>query len=235
MKEFGSTLEVRGRKERTQSLSNVDILISPCDPDHRPPSTCPASPQSQMEVSVDKAAEKIRLEAAASFPLGRSKVTQYSSSPTLSSSPPSHRKSISSIIYSPAHQDQEGVTTVIPPGSQQTSRSPSMPHWGVHPSPKGSETKQEVEERTSSQPDGEQGGHTVDSHHGNGGGEELLVGEDKMYPTLRSKSLNANPRKTKRKGSEETPCSAGSVKDLVSAFGGVTGGLRSRTRSRDSD
>lgn len=217
---------MRGQKERTQSLSNVDILISPCDPDLRPPHTCPASPQSQVDVNVDKPAEKTRLEATVSFPLGRTKVTQCSSTG-------SHRKSISSIVYSPTHQDQEGVNSVIPPGSQQTSTSPSTPHWRDHTSPKVDETKQEVEERISGQPG------RLDSHHGNGRGEELseelLLGEDRLYPTLRSKSLNANPRKTRTKESEEKPRSAGSVKDLVSAFSGDTGGLRSRTRSRDSD
>ncbi|XP_070687197.1 transient receptor potential cation channel subfamily M member 1-like [Pempheris klunzingeri] len=156
--EIGSTLAVRGQRERTQSLSNVDILISPCDTDHRRPHTRPASPQSD---GTDATVEKTRLEATTSFPLER----------------------------------------------------PS---------------------------DGEQGGQTVGSNHGNSGGEsseELLVVEDRMYPTLRSKSLNANPRKTrtKRKEDEETPRSTGSVQDLVSAFSGSVGGLQSRTQSRDSD
>ncbi|XP_040925996.1 transient receptor potential cation channel subfamily M member 1-like isoform X2 [Betta splendens] len=50
--------------------------------------------------------------------------------------------------------------------------------------------------------------------------ELLLVGEDRMYPTLRSKSLNTNPKKIKNrtKQCEESPRSAGSVKDLVSVF-----------------
>ncbi|XP_044056536.1 transient receptor potential cation channel subfamily M member 1-like isoform X2 [Siniperca chuatsi] len=244
VKELRSTLEVRGLKDRTQSLSNVNILISPCVPDHRPPHTCPASPQSDTtDANMEKPAEKTRLEAAVSFPLERSKVTQYLSSPILSGSPSSNRKSINSIVYSPVHQDQEEATSLNPPGSQQTFRSPSMPHWGVHPSPRvtveksgGNETKQEVEERTSGLSDGEQGGEIVDSNHGNRGGgepsEDLLVGEDRMYPTLRSKSLNTNPRKTrtKRKESEEMPCSTASVGDLVSAFSGV-GGPRPRTRS----
>ncbi|XP_076592281.1 transient receptor potential cation channel subfamily M member 1-like isoform X1 [Chaetodon auriga] len=226
MNEFGSTLEVRGLRERTQSLSNVDILISPCDPDNSPSNVFPASPQCD---TTEKPAEKTRLEAAVSFPLERSKVTQYSSSLTLSSSPSSIKKSISSIVYSPAHQDQEGATSLIPPGSEQVFRSDQ---WGVHPSPRvsveqntGDETKQEVEERTSRPSDREQPS------------EELLVGEDRMYPTLRSKSLNNNPRKTrtKKKESEAMSHSTGSVSDLVSAFSGSTGGPRSRTRSRDSD
>lgn len=246
VKEFGSTLEVRGLKERTQSLSNVDILISPCDPDHRPSHTPPASPQCDTtNANAEKPAEKTRLEAAESFPLENSKVTQYSSSLTLSSSPSSNRKSICRIANSPAQQDQAGATSLIPPGSEQVFRSDQ---WSVHPSPreseeksKGNETKQEVEERMSRPSDGEQWCETVDSHHGNRQGEEpseeLLVGEDRMYPTLRSKSLNTNPRKTraKKKESEAMVHSTTSVTDLVSAFGGSTEGPRPRTRSRDSD
>lgn len=245
VKEFGSTLVVRGLKERTQSLSNVNILISPCDPDQRPSHSRPASPQCDTsDAHVEKPAEKSRLEAAVSFPLERSMVTQYSSSLTLSSSPSSNRKSVSSIIYSPSHQDQEGATSLIHPGSEQVFRPDQ---WGVHPSPtasveksKDDETKQEAEERMSRPSDGERRRETVDSHHGNRQGEEpseeLLVGEDRMYPTLRSKSLNANPRKTRaKKEGEATPRSAGSVTDLVSAFSGSTGGPRSRTRFRDSD
>lgn len=242
VKEYGSTLEVRGPKDRTQSLSNVDILISPCDPPH----TDPASPQSgPTDASEQRPAEKTQLEAAASFPLERSKVTQRSPSPTLSISPSSNKKSISSVICSPTPQDQQGAPSQNPPASQRVSRSPSMPGCRVLPSSversQDDETKQEVEEGTSGPSGGEQVDDTANSHHGNKRGgesseEELLLGEDKMYPTLRSKSLNTNPRKmrTKKEG-EETLRSSGSVKDLVSAFSRSAGGLRSRTRSRDSD
>ncbi|XP_075939281.1 transient receptor potential cation channel subfamily M member 1a [Anarhichas minor] len=197
VKEFRSTLEVRGLKSRTRSLSNVDILIFPCDPDRRHPPTpgATASPQSDVtDANVEKPVEKTQL------------------------------------------------------GSRRASGSPSMPHLGVHSSlrvtvkkNKGDETKPETEERSTTP---EQGGETVDHTHGNRGGEEeeeeeLLVVEDRMYPTLRSKSLNANPRRmrTKKKKSEETSHSAGSVRDLVSAFsGGAAGGVsRLRTRSRDSN
>nr|XP_046255065.1 transient receptor potential cation channel subfamily M member 1-like [Scatophagus argus] len=212
VKESRSTLEVKGRKERTQSLSNIDILISPCDTDHRPLHTS----SDMIDTNEEKPAEKTRLEPAASFPLDKSKVTQYSSFLT---------HSISSII-SLAHQDQEG-----PHDSHQTLRSPSIPHWGVHNSSKGDEIKQEVEEKTSRLSDEKQGDEVVDSHHGNGEGEEpseeLLVREDRMYPKLRSKSLNTNPRKTKKMEGEEMPRSASSVKDLVSAFSGFTRGSQS--------
>ncbi|KAL7406520.1 hypothetical protein ABVT39_021311 [Epinephelus coioides] len=230
VKEYGSTLEVRGMRERTQSLSNVDILISPCDADSGPAHTRAASPQADAtDADVEKPAEKTRLEAAQSFPLDRSKVTQYLPSPTLSSSPSPNRKSISSIIYSPAHHHQEGPTSA----TQQASRSSTV----TLEKGGGDETKQEVEERVSVLSRGELEGETTDSNNGNRDEEELLLGEERMYPTLRSKSLNTNPRKTrmKKKDSDEMPRSAGSVKDLVSVFSGTGGRTRSRTRSRDSD
>ncbi|XP_054471796.1 transient receptor potential cation channel subfamily M member 1-like [Anoplopoma fimbria] len=236
VKEFGSTLEVRGLKEKTQSLSNVDILIVPCDPEHRPPHSRAASPQSdKTDAKVENPAEKTRLEAAASFPLEGSKVTQYLSSQTLSRSPSSNRKCRSSIVYSPPHQDQEEPTSWSS-ASQQVSRSPSMPHLGVQS--EGDESKQKVEERATAPSSGEQEGATGGGNHGNGGGEEEGEEEDRMYPTLRSKSLNTNPRKMKtKKESQETPRSASSVRDLTTIFsGGETGsGLRTRTRCRDSD
>ncbi|KAI4794209.1 hypothetical protein KUCAC02_032207, partial [Chaenocephalus aceratus] len=46
-----------------------------------------------------------------------------------------------------------------------------------------------------------------------GEGEEPL--EDRMYPTLRSKSLHIKQRKTRKKDGEEMLQTAGSVKDLV--------------------
>ncbi|XP_019118536.1 transient receptor potential cation channel subfamily M member 1 [Larimichthys crocea] len=207
VKEFGSTLEVRGRKERTQSLSSIDIRISPCDLDQRPDLPRPTSPQPDLP---DGNVEKTRLEAAASFPLERSKVTQYS--PTCST----HRKSISS----PTHQDQgQGQDQE---GSQQTSGSPSMPHSSVEGS-MGDKNKQEMDEETFG---------PSDNHHGNSEGEEPSE-EDRMFPTLRSKSLNANPSKTRtKKDGEEMQRAAGSVKDLVSVFSEGSGGPRSRTRTR---
>lgn len=196
MKELGSTLEVGQQKNRSQSLSNIDILISPCDPDHVNPNTCPACPRSDTEANTN--VDKNPLEAALSFPLWRPKVTHHSSFLSLGSPASVHRKSID-IIYSPASPDLVRW--------QRTFRSPSMPHL-----------------RLSSQTDREHGEDAEDSHHGDGGegvpSEKLLLGDNRMYPTLRSKSLNAKPRKTRRKEEEEKPRSAGSIKDLVSAFGG---------------
>uniref|UniRef100_A0AAX7TE39 Transient receptor potential cation channel, subfamily M, member 1a n=1 Tax=Astatotilapia calliptera TaxID=8154 RepID=A0AAX7TE39_ASTCA len=193
LKEFCSALEVQGLKD-TQSLSNVDILISPCDPDIKSPKICSISPQrDSADTNKDKPIEKGRLEAAVSFPLERSKVTQYLSSPTLSSSPSSNKKYVSNIIYSPGQQDQNWATEL-------TSK----------------ESKEELDETKLQSHEQEGQNNNAEEE------EELLVGEDQMYPTLRSKSLNANPRKMRKKKEEdeETPRTASSVKDLVSAFSG---------------
>lgn len=193
LKEFCSALEAQGLKD-TQSLSNVDILISPCDPDIKSPKICSISPQrDSADTNKDKPIEKGRLEAAVSFPLERSKVTQYLSSPTLSSSPSSNKKYVSNIIYSPGQHDQNWATEL-------TSK----------------ESKEELDETKLQSHEQEGQNNNAEEE------EELLVGEDQMYPTLRSKSLNANPRKMrkKKKVDEETPRTASSVKDLVSAFSG---------------
>lgn len=126
---------MKGLKEKT--LSSVDILISPCDPDLRSP--YPGSPETGLMGRDKKEADKSRL--------GVSKVIQE-------------------------------------PGGEAAN---------------GNRSNKEKEELS----------------------ELLLVGEDQMYPTLRSKSLNTNPRKirTKMKRSEELPRTAASVRDLVSVFG----------------
>lgn len=156
-KDFVSTLDAGG-KNRTQSLSNVDIFISPCDPDHKHPHTCPSPPQ--VDQKGDGLPQKSRLEAAVSLRLDRSRVMQHSLSPNLG-----RRKSTSSIACSPGLQEQER------------------------------------------------------GNYGNSEEEGLLVDEGRMYPTLRSKSLSTNPRKTRRQEDEEKPRMASSVKDLVSVFG----------------
>ncbi|XP_074522579.1 transient receptor potential cation channel subfamily M member 1a [Halichoeres trimaculatus] len=221
VKEFGPTLEVMGRKERAKSLSNVDILISLCDP-----ATGSRSPKTG---SKDSNVEKTPLEATVSFPLERSKVTQYLSSPALTDAPkPSF-----------AHTEKEEAISLSP---KPASRSRSMPHGGAKPSPKvvkrksvGDEAKPEAEYGTPGPPDEDEAG---ESNHDDREQEEeeLLLGEDRLYPTLRSKSLNINPKKTRTKRKEEeTPRSASSVKDLVSAFSGAGEGVRSRTMSKDSE
>uniref|UniRef100_UPI003D7FE348 transient receptor potential cation channel subfamily M member 1a isoform 5 n=1 Tax=Danio rerio TaxID=7955 RepID=UPI003D7FE348 len=63
--------------------------------------------------------------------------------------------------------------------------------------------------------------------------DRLYVAEDRMYPALRSKSLNANPRKVKAAGDVlDKPRAASSVRDLAEAFEVNTNDYRpSRERS----
>ncbi|KAK2920508.1 hypothetical protein Q8A73_002712 [Channa argus] len=135
--EIGSTLELRGLKDTTPSLSNVDILISPCDPYLRPSHPLRPLPQAdQMDADLVEAGEN-QVEL--------SKVTQEQ-------------------------------------GSGTAENNQIIDKW--------------VE-----------------------ASEPPLVGEDRMYPTLRSKSVNTNPRKMRTKQSKECPPRlSGSVRDLVSAF-----------------
>ncbi|XP_035991641.1 transient receptor potential cation channel subfamily M member 1 isoform X2 [Fundulus heteroclitus] len=187
IKDLVSTLEVGGLRDRTQSLSNVDILISPCDSSTS--STLPAA--GLKEADFNKSSQKSRLEAVSSFPLEKGKVSQLFSSPTLDS-----RMSISTDVCSPTQQ--EGLHSLTGPqamkekdgGEKEGSKLPGQEL-------KGDQDEEEEE-------------------------EELLVVKDRMYPALRSKSLNTNPRKarTKKQEEEEKPRSSGSVKDLVSVFRG---------------
>lgn len=138
---------MRGLKETTQSLSNIDILISPCDADLRPPTAYQASAEADLiDTNMDEA-QKGRLEV-----------------------------------------------------SKGTQEPADISH-----------SNKEEEEWS----------------------ELLLVGEDKVYPTLRSKSLNTNPRKTrmKMKQSEVMPRLAGSVRDLVSVFSEGVVGMGQRVHS----
>lgn len=138
---------MRGLKETTQS--NIDILISPCDPDLRPPATYQASAEANLiDTNMDEA-QKGQLEVE-----------------------------VSKVMQEPAdisHFNREGG------------------EWS----------------------------------------ELLLVGENRMYPTLRSKSLNTNPRKMrmKMKQSEVMPHLAGSVRDLVSVFSEGVVGIGQRMQS----
>lgn len=238
-----STLEVTQHKKRTPSISSVDILISPCEPHQKPDERAPDQAISRpvtSETTLEKTevvSEKPKLVAAVSYPLER-KAVKYLSSPTLSES----GRSMSSIVYNPVDQDKE-VNWATFTTAEQGAKSPSMPRWGacfeykVHPShlPKvtvvksggtGETTEFDFEEKIPRP--SQQGAATSDTNQAN---EEkdpsdehlLLVAEDQMYPTLRSKSLNTNPRRgrIKNKESEEKPRSASSVRDLVAAFSGT--------------
>ncbi|CAL8353397.1 unnamed protein product [Merluccius merluccius] len=209
------------------------------------------SPKEELTKSLDKlemAVAKAKVEATASYPLEKSKVKQYLPSPTLCSSPSSSRKSWSGIVYNPMYRGEENNWAKdfasAPNVSEQGTKSQSMARWGAHfeykvhpsfgympkvlvasPSEKGTnsnETKQENEGKTSQQTAGEQEAMALENKQNSRAEKESDdSGQDRMYPTLRSKSLSANPRKAKGKSgrSQEMPLAASSVKDLVAAFG----------------
>lgn len=185
-------------KDQTPPLSNVDILIVPCDPTH----SCPSPPRGDMV----KLVQKTHLEATASFPLDKSRVLQYLSSPTLNS-----RKSVSGVLCSPSHQNQ-GCSLALPllmvqknEGRAQQSGLP-----GEEPGNKNVDRHHDNGEEANDRHDNRE--VEDDDHHGNGDEEE----EERTYPTLRSKSLNAGPKKTRTSMRDEKKSS--SVKDLVSVF-----------------
>ncbi|XP_053721355.1 transient receptor potential cation channel subfamily M member 1-like isoform X1 [Synchiropus splendidus] len=124
--EFGSTLDVRERKERAQSLSNVGILISPCDSDLRPALSRPGSSESIPF-------EKTKLEATASFPLIRSKVTQHPGSPS------SCRRSKSILVRSTSPSPDRGREVASGEGAAMDS---------IHGDKKEEDEEEEEEDRT---------------------------------------------------------------------------------------
>uniref|UniRef100_A0A8C8DZK4 Transient receptor potential cation channel, subfamily M, member 1a n=1 Tax=Oryzias sinensis TaxID=183150 RepID=A0A8C8DZK4_9TELE len=187
LKESSAALDAGALRDGTQSLLvSPDIRISLCDPDRRPPHSSPTNPQA---TDVDQSTKKSPLEATVSYPLERSRVTQY-----LSSLPMNTRNSVSSIIFTPPQQDQESPTNLFTApvtvgrnkSAEQESNLPTVKH------------KDEA----------------LDGNYGKKEEQELL-GEDRMYPTMRSKSLN---QRHPRKEDDDKPRSAGSVKNLASAF-----------------
>ncbi|XP_034018663.1 transient receptor potential cation channel subfamily M member 1-like [Thalassophryne amazonica] len=221
-----SALEVIRPQDQTVSRSKIGILISHCDLDQKPDQAC-----LDLElIQKDGEIAKNKLEAAVSFPLEKSKVMQSLSSPTLSTSPSSIRKSMEgSILYNPTDQDEEVRWTTASTVSRQYIKSPVISHWEsslkstkVHQSPFANmpslpvetfgETTSRDEYKTHKLPGGEQEAvlPVLDS-------DCLLLDEDRIYPRLRSKSLNTKPRKPKKED-EERCRTASSTKDLVALF-----------------
>ncbi|KAL1007745.1 hypothetical protein UPYG_G00091080 [Umbra pygmaea] len=264
MKEFGATLQVRGHRERRFSSSSVDILISPCESDMETPTQRPTaptksslkpSPAASMDTALEKAGvamEKIKLEAAASYPLGRAKSMQYHSSETQRDSLSARPRSKSTLVYNPANARGGRSTWATdinssPTGRQGagTARSPTMGHWAahkVHPSPIGQIRKgpmgKEIPANGNTNDESESDARVADSRQqsqldsNDDRGEQemevkdddedlLLVGEDMIYPSLRSKSLNTKPKKARTiVESVDRLKSAGSAKELAVIFGG---------------
>uniref|UniRef100_A0A674AGT6 Transient receptor potential cation channel, subfamily M, member 1a n=1 Tax=Salmo trutta TaxID=8032 RepID=A0A674AGT6_SALTR len=232
---------------------------APTEPSPQP------SPAASMDAALEKAGvtmEKIKLEAAISYPLERVRSLQYQSPETHSDCLTSRPRSRSTMVYNPADGGDEGATWATDvnnplTGEQETvtSRSPTMGHWAarfeykVHPCPFGhmpkvsmeklvpttTDTKDEAQvKETMKDREPQEPGKSQPESNQDGGEEKqeaeakdtseglLLVAGDRMYPSLRSKSLNTNPRKVKARGDwAQRTKSASSVKDLTAMFGGT--------------
>ncbi|KAI1889620.1 hypothetical protein AGOR_G00164800 [Albula goreensis] len=259
MKEYGQTLEVTDATDRIRSSSGVDILISPCDQkgdkaDGQATESVAKDSQDALEAALEKAGvtvERARLEAAVSYPLERTQALQYYPPEAHSASPSSVRRAGSSIVFTPADEENEANWAMdyntfmerVNRSPTPSGRWPACFEYKVHPSlfgrtPKvsvvpdrsaisneGEETVEPKEPATEAEAPQETGKmekdtetemreKTVDTDH-------LMVDEGRVYPSLRSKSLNVNPRKVKAMGdSFEKPRAARSVKDIAGAFGG---------------
>jgi hypothetical protein len=237
VKEYGATLDVVGPRERNHSSSSVSVCEGAKEtPTQRPEvpteaSPPPCSPAASMDAALEKAGvttEKIKLEAAISYPLERVRSLQYQSPETHSDCLTSRPRSRSTMVYNPADGGDEGATWATDVNNPLTgeletvtSRSPTMGHWAarfeyrVHPCPFGhmpkvsmeklvpttTDTKDEAEADSEPQEPGKSksesnqdgGEEKQEAEAKDTGGGLLLVAEDRMYPSLRSKSLNTNP------------------------------------------
>uniref|UniRef100_A0AAR2JTB9 Transient receptor potential cation channel, subfamily M, member 1a n=1 Tax=Pygocentrus nattereri TaxID=42514 RepID=A0AAR2JTB9_PYGNA len=202
----------------------------------------PKDPHSLLDAALERAGVmvgKTRLETVVSYPLERAQsLRQYPTGAVRNSLSPESR-AWSTMVYSPVGQPRlriEGDTWASEPCSlqDQVSRSPTTGRWTprfeykVHPCLFGHVPRVSAEKHSEVTPGS---GGREDKEDGRGreviqteekevaDTDHLLVAENRMYPALRSKSLNTNPRKMKALGdSLEKPRTACSVKDLVGAF-----------------
>ncbi|KAJ8340499.1 hypothetical protein SKAU_G00351320 [Synaphobranchus kaupii] len=193
--------------------------------------------------------ERAKLEAAVSYPLEKSQTLRYCPPEALSttSSMAAGSKAVSSIVFTPADGEEATWAMDYSTFMERVTRSPTIPgrwtayfEYKVHPSLSGqapkvsivrpperspnsepAETKAPVAEaettpraaKREKKKEKETGQQTTITSY--------LLDEDRIYPCLRSKSLNTNPRKMKAtQHSFEKPRAAKSVKDIAGVFGG---------------
>ncbi|XP_029112378.1 transient receptor potential cation channel subfamily M member 1-like [Scleropages formosus] len=245
-REYGQTLEVIMPTERKRPTSCVDILISPCDQEGDGPSvhTRTLKFTERVEPTVDtmitKAGlkKKAKLEATVSYPLERSKSLRYYPSESISESPSSVMKATSSIIFTPAEgADEASWARDYSTFMEQVTKSMSSGRWTgcfeykVHPSVFGRIPKVSVVRGPGMVEAAKEkmlmaGPYSVEDQPKTRGKEpqvkkdtdHLFVAEDRVYPSLRSKSLNANPRKMKAvEDNMEKPKAASSVRNILGA------------------
>uniref|UniRef100_A0A673IXF0 Transient receptor potential cation channel subfamily M member 1-like n=1 Tax=Sinocyclocheilus rhinocerous TaxID=307959 RepID=A0A673IXF0_9TELE len=219
---YGPTLNVVPLRQRTCSSSSVDILISPCESQDRGQNSQspklisaqhPKDPQALLEAGID---------IMVSHPLERAQSLRQYPTEAQSNSLSYENRSQSGTLYVSMAQSRlrsPGNTWASEPhGLQdQASRSAALGHWPprfddkVHPSPFGlslEKSRQRGESEEEKKKDEDEMVANSKSAKTEGGEEKreeltdsdhLYVAEDRMYPSLRSKT-------------------ASSVKDLAGAF-----------------
>ncbi|TRY90810.1 hypothetical protein DNTS_009691 [Danionella cerebrum] len=187
-----------------------------------------------------------RINPGVSHPLERAQSLRQYPTEAQNNSLSYENRSQSGTLYASAPQPKLGCPgnswASEPYGLQdQANRSPTLGCWPprsdykVHPSPFSQNLNQALEKeeskRTMTQQENKDGGEFQVNSKGSRTEEGeireepqtdtvyLNVAEDRMFPSLRSKSLNTNPRKVKAVGDPlDRPRAASSVRDLAGGF-----------------
>lgn len=250
-KEYGQMLDVTAPVEKRQHGASVDILISPCDQTSGDSDKCDAEPskptelgESAIDAMLAKAGvttRKAKLEAAVSYPLEKRVAARYYPSDASSAVLSSIRKCQSTIILNPAgEEDKSCWAKDFSTFMEQAIRLPTSGRWApcfeykVHPSlfghipkvsvlPHPAKSPADSEERVARAPKEDESRTETHRQRSVNDRDHLLAAEDRMYPPLRSKSLNTKPQKVRSLGdSMEKPRAASSVKDI---WGGCDGSV----------
>ncbi|XP_023672886.1 transient receptor potential cation channel subfamily M member 1-like [Paramormyrops kingsleyae] len=251
-KEYGQTLDVAAPVEKRQHSASVDILISPCDQTSGDSDKCNAEPSKPTELgesaldamlaNAGVTTKKAKLEAAVSYPLEKCVAVRYYPSDSSNGVLSSIRKCQSSIILNLAgEEDKSSWAKDYSTFMEQASGPSSSGRWApcfeykVHPSLFGRIPKVSVvrhpakssadgEEQVARAPKEDKSRTETHRHQSVNDRDHLLAVEDRMYPPLRSKSLNTKPQKVRSLGdSMEKPRAASSVKDIWGACDGSVG------------
>ncbi|XP_046889263.1 transient receptor potential cation channel subfamily M member 1-like [Hypomesus transpacificus] len=152
VKEYGNTLDVDAG-DRLRHSSCVDILISPCD---QKPTSEGVNGETITNTSTEAVVDPVvgnplkkglhlgraNLETSTSYPLERSRsLKSYPHDGTVTS-PYSERKTMSDILYNPANESNEALSTfdyssLMDHVTKNPSQWPPFFRYKIHPSPLG--------------------------------------------------------------------------------------------------
>ncbi|KAG7468227.1 hypothetical protein MATL_G00140610 [Megalops atlanticus] len=240
-----------------QKQDNTDTQAPPS------PADGPATLEAALE-KAGVVRERAKLKAAVSYPLEKSKTLLYYPTEALSGSTIKSRSSI--VFTPADTEEEASWATDYSAFMERVTKSPTVGRWTacfeykVHPSLFGHTPKVSIVRPSDKSPvpiEGEEpnkmkavnteaerpqrpteieaedekevGEKATDGDH-------LLVDKDRMYPSLRSKSLNTNPRKVKTMGdSLDKPRAARSVKDIAGAFGGTVSRTEAKKKTESNE